>query len=120
MKSRIIGPHFRRRDDLFIPNECKKEDVLLKEIPIEILKDYCDGDLARKRGKEGKQELMKEILKTAKHEHLKDHKKKEKGGPATDDDADGEKSGNEDGGPKSKKRKVLKKRKFSSNMISPG
>ena len=116
----MIGPHFRGiREDLFIPSECKK-DVLQKGKPIEMLKDYCGELPRRKEGEEGKQELMKEILKTSKHEHLKDHRKKEKGGPGTDDEADGEKSGNEDTTPKAKKKKVLKKRKFSSNMISPG
>lgn len=98
----------------------RKKDTLLKEIPLELLKDYC-GELSNKKGtEEEKKELMKELLKTAKLEQKREQRRKLKGEPGSEEDADGEKSGNEDILMKQKKKKVLKKRKFSPNIVLQG
>ncbi|KAL0270091.1 UNVERIFIED_CONTAM: hypothetical protein PYX00_007611 [Menopon gallinae] len=95
----------------------RKKDTLLKEIPLELLKDYC-GELSNKKGtEEEKKELMKELLKTAKLEQKREQRRKLKGEPGSEEDADGEKSGSEDVLVKQKKKKVLKKRKFSPNIV---
>lgn len=55
---------------------------------------------------------MKELLKCDKSEEVIEQKKEISGRSESEDDADGEKSGNEDSTAK-RKKKVLKKRKFS-------
>lgn len=95
------------------PN-CKKNDALLKEIPLEFLKDYC-GDVPKKKEGEGEKKEPIKDLKCGKKSAHREVRKREKEETATDEEADVEKSGNEDSSPKPKKKKRLKQRKATTN-----
>lgn len=71
----------------------------------------------QKGGEVSRKALMKELMKCNNTEKKKERKKESSGRSGSEDDADGEKSGNEDLSPKFKK-KVLKKRKFSEAINS--
>ena len=95
-----------------------KTNTLLKEVSLSLWKKYITKrKISKRKNGEASRKELKESLKCNVGGHRKKHKKENNGRTESEDDADGEKSGNEDSSLKLKK-KVFKKRKFSDSVYS--